>query len=111
MKQMPLVLLLFALPGVAAAQATGGPEADQPLTSYKTFTTGQHLTSMPLRPGFAVTSQRKVGGFIVDCATSKPASKMLDLRQPEDLKRDLRNVSFDPVTGKAAGFKLFAFNF
>lgn len=108
MKTILLTLLLFALPVVAAAQSAGG---DEPLNSYKSYNTGQHLTSTTQRTSFGATSQRKAGGFILDCATAKPGARTFNLRQPEDVKRDLRNVSFDPVTGKAAGFKLFAINF
>ncbi len=96
---------------MAAAQTAGDNPADEPLNSYKSYVTGQRSAAAGRGAGTGVLNQSKNGGVIVDCLAAKPKSRALDLRQPEDLKRDLRNVSFDPVTGKAAGFKLFARSF
>ncbi len=105
-------MLLFALlPAAASAQSAGDKASDEPVNSYKSYVTGQRPAGSGLGSGTGVAGQSKVGGVIVDCLATKPISRALDLRQPEDLKRDLRNVSFDPVTGKAAGFKLFARSF
>lgn len=111
MKTMPLALLLCALPVLVVAPSTGAAEPDEPLNSYKTYKTGQQPASASQRPSFGEASQRKVGGFVVECVSAPSRGSLFNLRQPEDPKRDLRNVSFDPVTGKAAGFKLFTFNF
>lgn len=111
MKAIPLTLLLFALPALAAAQTAGDKNADEPVNSYKSYVTGQRPAASGRGSGTGVAGQPKMGGVIMDCLATKPVSRAFDLRQPEDLKRDLRNVSFDPVTGKAAGFKLFARNF
>lgn len=50
-------------------------------------------------------------GFLVDLVQTNNPRRLLSLRNPSDPKRDAQNLSYDPVTARVIGFKLFSIDF
>ncbi|MCI0533768.1 MAG: hypothetical protein L0Z50_00925, partial [Verrucomicrobiales bacterium] len=50
-------------------------------------------------------------GFLVDLVQTNSPRRLLSLRNPSDPKRDAQNLSYDPVTGRVMGFRLFSIDF
>ncbi len=68
----------------------------------------------PVRPKPATDLLRRpvtYSGFLVDLMQTNNPRRLLSLRNPSDPKRDTQNISYDPITGRAMGFRLFSIGF
>ncbi len=74
----------------------------------------QTQLTTPTRPKPSADLLRKpvtYSGFLVDLVQTNSPRRLLSLRNPSDPKRDAQNLSYDPVTGRVMGFKLFSIDF
>jgi hypothetical protein len=68
----------------------------------------------PIRAKPAADLMRKpvtYSGFFVDLVQTNSPRRLLSLRNPSDPKRDVQNLFYDPITGRAMGFRLFSIDF
>jgi hypothetical protein len=68
----------------------------------------------PARPKIDADLLRRpvtYSGFLVDLVQTNNPKQLMSLRTPTDPKRDAQNLSYDPVTGRVVGIKLFSIDF
>jgi hypothetical protein len=109
MKTTPALAFLFCSMTLASAQVLQtepqkpAPEKPKPTQLIA-----------PVRPKPAADLLRKpvtYSGFLVDLVQTNSPRRLLSLRNPPDPKRDGQNISYDPITGRAMGFRLFSIDF
>jgi hypothetical protein len=109
MKTIPALAFLLCSLSLAHAQALQtDPQKPTPEQPKQTQLT------VPPRAKPATDLLRKpvtYSGFLVDLVQTNNAPRLLSLRNPADPKRDAQNISYDPVTGRVIGFKLFSISF
>jgi hypothetical protein len=73
-----------------------------------------NLLAAPVRAKSAIDPLEKkwaYSGFLVDLTSTNRPLHFLSLRKPSDPKKDAQNLSYDPMTGRAVGFRLFSIDF
>jgi hypothetical protein len=109
MKTIPALAFLLCSISLAHAQVLQ-TEPQKPVTERPK----QTQLVAPARPKPASDLLKKpvtYSGFLVDLVQTNNVRRLLSLRNPSDPKRDAQNISYDPVTGRAMGFKLFSIDF
>src|SRR5438876_5439094 len=105
-------LLLLAL-GVATALAQDSKTVEsKPQAQSGNKTTGQALATPRPKPAVPIREKKvRIGGFFGDVAAQKNGLRPMNPLDRNNPGPDGKNVSFDPMTGKASGFKLFTLEF
>jgi hypothetical protein len=109
MKTIPALAFLLCSLCLARAQ-----ELQTQSQNAATEKPKQTQLTAPPRPKSSTDLLKKpitYSGFLVDLAQTNSARRLLSLRNPPDPKRDAQNVSYDPITGRAMGFRLFSLDF
>ncbi len=104
---LALLLGLLHAPGQDAQTVATKPQVQS--TGQKS---GKTLATPRPKP-VALPGERKieVKGFLPEVAATKKPLRALNPFDPKNPGPDGRNVSFDPMTGQAQGFKLISLEF